>query len=275
MHKLIRLACILCGASLALAPVSGTSLVPALAAAGAAKIAPYQARFGRARAVVAVIGENSGTELTDFAIPYGVLAQSDAVDLLSVATQPGPLTMSPALHIQPQATVQQFDLRYPDGADYVIVPAVRKPDDPALLAWIGAQGAKGATIVSICDGALVVANSGLLKGHRATAHWATEASRKERYPDTQWISNVRYVADGKRVSSAGISAAMPATLALVEAIAGQARAGADAPSRVLPGLDGAPPARTLDQALAAIAASHGKLTAHRVALEFEYAAYQP
>lgn len=190
----------------------------------AEKIAPYQARFGRSRPVIAIIGENSGTELTDYVIPYGVLAQSGVADVLALATQPGALTMRPALRIQPQATIADFDARYPDGADYVIVPAVVKRDDPALLAWIVAQHGKGSTIVSICDGALVVANSGLLKGHRATAHWATQGLRAKKYPDTHWVKNVRYVADGRIVSSAGISAAIPISIALVEAIAGQDRA---------------------------------------------------
>ena len=198
-------------------------LIGRLAVAG--EIAPYQNRFDRDKPVVAVIAENHGTELTDFAIPYGVIARSRSAKLVAVATQAGPVTMLPALKINPQATIEEFDARFPDGADYLIVPAVSKSRDPALLAWVAAQGAKGATVVSICDGALVVANSGLFKGRRATGHWATESYRKEHYPDTQWISNVRYVADGKVVSSAGVSAAMPTALALVEAIAGHERAG--------------------------------------------------
>ncbi len=210
-------------------PLAGLLLCSFIATAmahGSDAIAPYQQRFGRAQPVIAVIGENSGTELTDFAIPYGVLARSGAAQVLAVATQPGPMTMRPALKIEPQATVQQFDARFPDGADYVIVPAVVHPKDEALLAWITAQAAKGATVVSICDGALVVANSGLLKGHRATGHWATDSYRKEHYPETEWISNIRYVADGKVISSAGISAALPTALALVQAIAGHDRAAA-------------------------------------------------
>lgn len=195
-------------------------------AAAASKIEPYRARFGRSRPVVAIVGENSGTELTDFVIPYGVLVQSDAADVLTVATRPGLLKMRPALQIQPQATVQDFDARFPEGADYVIVPAVVKRDEPTLLAWIASQGAKGATVVSICDGALVVANTGLMNGHRATGHWATQGLREKQYPNTRWEKNVRYVADGRIVSSAGISAAIPASLALVEAIAGRDRAAA-------------------------------------------------
>ncbi len=190
------------------------------------KIASYRARFGRSRPVIAVIGENSGTELTDFVIPYGVLVQSGVAETIAVATQPGAITMRPALHIQPQATIEEFDVRYPDGADYVIVPAIVKRTDPKLLAWLVAQNAMGGTIVSICDGALVVAESGLLKGHRATAHWATQGLRERDYPDTRWVKNVRYIADGRFVSSAGISAAIPTSIALVEAIAGPDHAAA-------------------------------------------------
>lgn len=91
-------------------------------------------------------------------------------DVLSVATLPGILKLRPAVQVHPQATTTGFDELHPDGADYVVVPAVNKADDAVLLAWITAQAAKVATIVSICDGALVVANTGLMRGHRATGH---------------------------------------------------------------------------------------------------------
>lgn len=203
----------------ALSPLRGDGIAPG------DTIPAYQARFGRHRPVIAVLAENSGTELVDFVIPYGVLARSDVVDVFAVAMQAGPVTMRPALRILPQATIAQFDARFPDGADYLIVPAMVKNDDPRLLAWIAAQAGKGGTVVSICDGALVVANAGLLKRHRATAHWATESLRAEKYPDTHWLRNIRYVADGRMVSSAGISAALPVSLALLEAIAGPDVAG--------------------------------------------------
>ena len=190
------------------------------------RIAPWRSRFGRSRPVVAIIGNNSGTELVDFVIPYAVLMASDAADVVTVATQPGPITMRPALKLQPQTNTHDFNTRYADGADYVIVPAVVDRDDPRLLGWIAGQYRRGATIVSICDGALVVANAGVSNDHVATAHWATQSLRAQQYPDTHWVKNVRYVADGRVVSSAGISAAMPTSLALVEAIAGHARAAA-------------------------------------------------
>lgn len=202
---------------------------PAMVDQPGQKIALYSARFGRSRPVIAIIGENSGTELTDFVIPYGVLAQSETAELVAVATQPGRLNMttgpgSTSLQIEPQATIEQFDARFPDGADYVIVPAVNKFKDTTLLAWLVKQGSKGGTVVSICDGALALASSGLTKDHQATGHWYTHDIRTQKFPDTHWVKNVRYVADGKIVSSAGISAAMPTSLALVEAIAGHDKA---------------------------------------------------
>ena len=221
----VGLSCLLLGAIIVL-PATAAPALPAKAVTS--QLTPYAARFGRTRPVVAVIGENSGTEVTDFLIPYGVLKQSNAADVFAVSTQSGPLTLRPALTIESDATVTTFDQRFPDGADYVIVPAVNKIADPTLTAWISTQAAKGATIVSICDGALVVANTGLMNGHKATAHWATKAYRRKHYPKVLWQRNVRYVVDGKIVSSAGISASMPVSLALVEAIAGHDVADAEA-----------------------------------------------
>ena len=210
--------------STAASPAAASAPPPAASAAIAdgARIAPWTPRAGRSRPIVAVVGENSGTELVDFMIPYGVLADSGVADVVALATESGPLRLRPALRLQPRETIADFDAATPLGADYVVVPAVTedKQHDPALIAWLQAQSAKGATVVSICDGALVVANAGLFDGHRATGHWATRGQREKEHPAAHWLANVRYVADGNVVSSAGVSAAIPTSLALVEAIGG-------------------------------------------------------
>jgi len=204
----------------------GGALIAASALAQQPGIAPYQPRPERAHPLVAVVGVNDGTEVSDFVVPYGILRQSGAAEVMALATAPGPMKMRPALVIDPQATVAEFDQQHPEGADYVIVPAVNmhKTDDPTLIGWIRAQAGKGATVVSICDGALVVARAGLFKGRRATGHWATQALREREFPETQWLKGTRYVADGPVISSAGVSAAIPLSLALVEAIAGHEQA---------------------------------------------------
>jgi transcriptional regulator GlxA family with amidase domain len=221
----ILLSLVLTGITLlGISTAGATSLLAAAAngnpAAPPEKMAPWHARFHRDRPIVAVIAESGGTELVDFVVPYGVLARSGVAEVTAVATREGPVTMRPALQIQPQATIAQFDARFPEGADYVIVPFVVQFKDPVLLGWIKAQAEKGSTVVSICDGAIVLAEAGLLQQRRATAHWASESMRRDMYRQTKWVNNARYVVDGPVASSAGISAALPMSLAIVEAIAG-------------------------------------------------------
>jgi putative intracellular protease/amidase len=221
----LRLPLVLTGITLLGISAAFASSQPASAAAGSPaaspeKMAPYHARFHRSRPVVAVIAENSGTELVDFVVPYGLLSRSGVAEVIAVATRNGAVTMRPALQIQPQVTIALFDTRFPEGADYVIVPAMVKRKDPALLGWIKAQAGKGSTMVSICDGVMVLAEAGLLQDRRATGHWASESMRRDMYRQTQWVNNTRYVVDGPVASSAGISAAQPMALAIVEAIAG-------------------------------------------------------
>ncbi len=180
----------------------------------------------RARPVVAVVGANDGTETTDYLIPYGVLKRSGAADVFALGTRAGPMTMMPSLTIMPEATTAQFVQRYPDGADYVIVPALHDPTDPVVRDFIRRQAALGATIVSICDGTLVMANAGLLDGHRATGHWFQIDSVAKAHPTMQRVRDRRYVADRGIVTTTGVSASVPVSLALVEAIAGRDRAAA-------------------------------------------------
>ena len=179
----------------------------------------------RARPVIAVIGDNAGAETTDYLVPFAVLTQSGVADVQALATGPGPLTLKPALTIEPQATIADFDARLPDGADYVIVPA-HPSEAPAVVAWIRSQRAKGATIVAVCAGAMVLAAAGLLDGHEATTHWYYLDGLRERHPTTRWVRDRRYVADRGIVTTTGISASIPVSLALVEAIAGRERAAA-------------------------------------------------
>ena len=92
-------------------------------------------------------------------------------DVVLLATEPGPVKLYPALEVEPHATIATFDAQHPEGADYVIVPAMSRDDDPTVLQWLRSQAAKSATIIGVCAGAMVVGEAGLLDGKRATTHW--------------------------------------------------------------------------------------------------------
>ncbi|WP_426534999.1 DJ-1/PfpI family protein [Bradyrhizobium sp. McL0615] len=178
----------------------------------------------RQRPLIAIIGINNATETTDYLMPYGILTRADVADVVTLATQPGPVTLFPTLKVEPQATIAEFDARHPDGADYVIVPAMTRDDDPAALQWIRNQSGKGAIIVGICAGAKVVGDAGLLHGKRATTHWYSVKELREKHPTMRYIEDRRLVVDDGVATTTGISASMPMSLTLVEAIAGRDKA---------------------------------------------------
>jgi putative intracellular protease/amidase len=178
----------------------------------------------RERPIIAIVGANAGTETTDYLVPFSVLARSGVAEVVALSTEPGPLTLMPALKIETHETIAQFDARVPEGADYVIVPALHDPNTPKVVDWVKKQRAAGATVVGICSGARVLSRAGLLEDRNATGHWYDIDDLVEENPSMHWVPHRRYVADRGVVTTTGVSASLPVSLALVEAIAGTARA---------------------------------------------------
>jgi len=180
----------------------------------------------RQRPVIAVLGINDATETTDYIMPTGILRRADVAEVLMVATAAGRVKLYPALTVEPDATVAEFDASHPDGADYVIVPAMIRDDDPAALQWIKAQAAKGATVIGVCFGAKVVGEAGLLDNKRGTTHWYALQELRKKHPSMQYVPNRRFVVDQGVATTTGITASMPMSLTLIEAIAGRDKAAA-------------------------------------------------
>jgi putative intracellular protease/amidase len=178
----------------------------------------------RKRPLIAVIGLNDATETTDYLMPYGILRRAAVADVVALATEPGPMTLYPAFKVMPDMTVADFDTRHPNGADYVIVPAMSRDDDPAVLQWIRNQAAKGAIIVGVCAGAKIVGAAGLLDGKRATTHWYYLDELRKKHPAIRYVADRRLVVDRGVATTTGITASMPMALTLIEAIAGRDKA---------------------------------------------------
>jgi putative intracellular protease/amidase len=178
----------------------------------------------RQRPLIAIIGANDGTETTDYLTAYGILRRANVADVVALGIKPGPVTLYPVFKVAPQASAADFDARHPEGADYVIVPAMRRDDDPAVLQWIKGQAGKGATVIGVCVGALVVGNTGLLDGKRATTHWYSVKRLRDKHPAIRYVANRRLVVDRGIATTTGITASIPMSLTLIEAIAGRDKA---------------------------------------------------
>jgi putative intracellular protease/amidase len=213
--------------SLAVLAAPDAAQPPITAAEAAATIAALKPPK-RQRPLIAIIGINDATETTDYLMPYGILRRADVADVVALATAPGAVRLDPALRVEPQATVADFDARYPEGADYVVVPAMTRDDDPAALQWIQSQASKGAIVIGVCAGAKVVGNAGLLEGllegKRATTHWYYLKQLRGDHPAMRYIPDRRLVVDQKVATTTGMTASMPMALTLIEAIAGRDKA---------------------------------------------------
>jgi putative intracellular protease/amidase len=99
-----------------------------------------------------------------------------------------------------------------------------RDDDPAALHWIKAQADKGAMVIGVCVGAKVVAAAGLLDGRRGTTRWFSVDELLDEHPSITHVKDRRFVIDRGVATTTGISASMPMSLTLIEAIAGRDKA---------------------------------------------------
>jgi AraC family transcriptional regulator, transcriptional activator FtrA len=122
-------------------------------------------------------------------------------------------------------------------ADMVVVPSCRdvaEVPSPALVAAVRAAHRGGARVASLCTGAFVLAEAGLLDGRRATTHWAHTTLLHDRYPAVRVDADVLYIDEGDVLTSAGKAAALDLCLHLVRSDHGTAVANALARSLVVP-----------------------------------------
>ncbi|MEU7825288.1 helix-turn-helix domain-containing protein [Catellatospora sp. NPDC049133] len=109
-------------------------------------------------------------------------------------------------------------------ADLVAVPAhpLTSAVPPAAVEALVAAAERGAWILSVCSGAFLLGQAGLLDGRRCTTHWKHAALLAERYPTALVSPNELYVQDGRVITSAGTAAGIDACLHLVRQVQGAA-----------------------------------------------------
>lgn len=136
-----------------------------------------------------------------------------------------------------------FSLRVERGlealadADTVVVPGCSPAAGPTpepVLEALRRAAAAGTRIASVCAGAFVLAEAGLLDGLRATTHWAAAEELARRFPDVRVEPDVLYVDNGQILTSAGAAAGLDLCLHMIRRDFGSAVAAHSARMSVMP-----------------------------------------
>src|SRR3984885_5753975 len=145
----------------------------------------------------------------EIAARYAGIAPSIKV----LAVTPGPVRSSSGVELQARG------LR-PSGMISTLIVAGGEGVRAAAacdktLAFVRAMAKGGVRIASVCSGAYLLAEAGLLDGRRATTHWQRTRQFLVRFPQVKWEPDRIYVRDGDIWSPAGITAGIDLALALV------------------------------------------------------------
>jgi transcriptional regulator GlxA family with amidase domain len=139
--------------------------------------------------------------------------------VVTVAQKAGPVASTQG----PQG-VADYSFEDCPPLDLVLVPGgfgtLAELKNEALLQWLRTQAESAEIVMSVCSGSSLLAQAGLLDGRRATSNKQYFKFATDRAPQVQWVKQARWVDDGNRVTSSGVSAGIDMSLHVIERLWG-------------------------------------------------------
>ena len=198
---------------------------PPAAARVQAEELPAPPRHDPNKPTAVVLLSNQGSEVADVLAPYEVLSESGSFNVYAAAPEREVVPLSGGLDVVPQLSLAELDRRLGGGdPDVIVVPAmpdVGSAEHRPVAEWLREHSEGTGTVMSVCNGAEVLADAGLLDGRQATANWANIATWERRYPDTEWVRGRRYVEDGNVLTGAAVTSGISATLHVMRSYIGE------------------------------------------------------
>ncbi|MCE4536495.1 DJ-1/PfpI family protein [Pelomonas sp. P7] len=171
-------------------------------------------------------------ELLDMAGPYEVFTTAARVhgrgqpagtaplfEVVTLAREAGPVRARAGLRLQPDFTLDDHP-----PLDVAVVPGGVVDAElarPEVVAWVAAQRRTASVLASVCTGALLLAQAGVLDGLEATTHWEDLDALRALRPAVKVREGVRWIDQGQVITSAGISAGIDMSLHLVQRLHGR------------------------------------------------------
>lgn len=171
-------------------------------------------------------------EVLDFCGPYEVFsvtrldeerrrAESSPFEVRLVAETIDPVVATGGLRVIPDATLETCP-----PLDILVVPGGwgtrAAMSNQRVLKWIAERASGIETLTSVCTGAMLLGQIGLLDGRRATTHWRSLEWMRQSFPSVTVEDKLHVVEDGEVLTSAGISAGIDMALRVVARYFGEA-----------------------------------------------------
>jgi len=165
-----------------------------------------------------------GMEVLDFGGPAEVFAVASIktnsgkwvapFNVYTVALTTEPITSQGFVKIQPN-----YSIRNCPKPDILVVPGGATSTSrktPEVIEWIKNSSKTTEVIMSVCTGAFLLGDAGLLIDQKATTWYGSIPRFRETYKNTEVLENVRFVDNGKIVTTAGVSAGIDGALHIVQ-----------------------------------------------------------
>lgn len=167
-------------------------------------------------------------EAMDLNGPIDVFTKANVMDpsyhLYTVSASSKKLVPSEGGAVMMQST---YDFKNAPQADILIIPGAAPEviintanNQPELFKWIINQNKNTKLTMSVCTGALLLSKAGILDGKKATTHYLALDLLKQN-PKIEIVEKVRFIEDGKLLTTAGITSGLDGALHLVELINGK------------------------------------------------------
>lgn len=153
-------------------------------------------KYDAGKPTVAVLLANEVTEVFDFLVPYEMFAMTEAYNVYGVAPDREIKSLTGGLDVVPHYSFDEMDAMLGKSPDIIVIPFMPILDDNKYVPvreWIRKHADVNTTLLSICNGAENLADTGLLNGKSAATHWGDINRLIKKYPDIQWVKDQRYV----------------------------------------------------------------------------------
>ena len=162
-----------------------------------------------------------GVQIIDYTGPWEVFGQA-GFEVFTIAQKPDPITTAFGMKVMPNRVFADNP-----KPDILLIPGgnvLAAQKDPQTLQWLRESAEKAEVVLSVCNGAYILAKAGLLNGLTATTTAPLIDGLAAAAPNIKVVHDKRYVDNGKVITSAGLSAGIDGSLHVISRLLGKGRA---------------------------------------------------